>query len=67
MSAPALAIDKAPLMLYKEAEISFLNPDPESIFEFLFFQIDDPPLPVPVGSPPCTMKSLITRWKVVLL
>jgi hypothetical protein len=23
-----------------------------------------PPLPSPRGQPPCTMKSLITRWKV---
>ena len=27
---------------------------------------DSPPRPVPVGSPPWTMKSLITRWKMVL-
>ncbi len=23
----------------------------------------DPPLPVPVGSPPCAMKPGMTRWK----
>lgn len=30
-------------------------------------QMDSPPLPVPVGSPPWIIKSLMTRWKTTLL
>ena len=29
-------------------------------------QMLSPPLPVPVGSPPCSMKPLMLRWKSVL-
>ena len=28
-------------------------------------QMELPPVPVPVGSPPCTMKFLISRWNTV--
>jgi hypothetical protein len=30
-------------------------------------KIDFPPLPVPVGSPPCTMNPGTTRWKMTPL
>ena len=35
--------------------------------KFVFELEPGPPRPEPSGSPPCTMKSLITRWKVVSL
>tara|TARA_B110001452_G_scaffold163064_1_gene135836 strand:- start:2880 stop:3080 length:201 start_codon:yes stop_codon:yes gene_type:complete len=55
---PLLAIDTMPRAVCMfSGWISSLNLPPQML---------SPPLPVPVGSPPCSMKPLMLRWKSVL-
>jgi len=54
---PLFAIDKIPApVCFSSRVTSSSNFRP---------QTDSPPRPVPVGSPPWTMKSLMMRWKTM--
>ena len=53
--APEFAIESAPRKLRSTGENSSSNGPPQML---------SPPVPSPFGSPPWSMKSLITRWKV---
>ena len=55
---PLLAMETTPrTVCFSSGWTSSLNLPPQML---------SPPLPVPVGSPPCSMKPLMLRWKSVL-